>query len=583
MGKLYPFVLKLIPAKLSSRLLFVLCLLMTGLFVTPAQAQDLSNLTNLKPIQFSGTLDAGTILYTADGIADRRQPFSYLLNGDAALTIYGVAIPFAVSYTETQNSYSQPFNQFGISPTYKWITLHLGYQNVEFSPYTLAGHTILGAGIELNPGKLRFGFMYGRLNKATALDTLTGALAPYSFSRKAYAAKLGYGTARNFFEFSYLQAKDDSSSVPKSEIPAADYIAPASNTVFGYESKFSFGKHIFFENTGAISIYTTDINSTVKIDSLLKSPFLQKFASLLQLNGTSSYSTAVNSNLGYLGKNFGLKIEYQRIDPNFQSMGAYFLNSDLESWTFDPNFSLFKNKVRMSGSVGFQHDNLLKQKESTTHRFISAGSASIDITKSLAFEANYSNFSNNQQPSSVRFPDSLRIVETTQSITLMPRYTIIGPNAIQSIGLSFAINQLNDYNQIITSNSTTSRTVDTKQYFLTYFINFPKRNFGLFANINRTALTSPTFNSTYQGVTVGGNANLLKNKLQLSLNSSVTQGTVAAGKSYIITATGTVGYKIFKHQIIKTGLYFNNNQPDPGTVQPEYSEYRVEIHYLFNF
>jgi len=39
-----------------------------------------------------------------------------------------------------------------MSPYYKWITIHVGYRNINYSQFTLAGHTILGAGIELHPG-----------------------------------------------------------------------------------------------------------------------------------------------------------------------------------------------------------------------------------------------------------------------------------------------------------------------------------------------------------------------------------------------------------------------------------------------
>src|SRR5690606_23843773 len=146
------------------------------------------------------------IFYNATGISARREPFTYLLSGSPTVSLYGWSIPFSFTLSQDERSFRQPFNQFGMSPTYKWITLHAGYRNVTFSPYTLAGHTILGGGFEINPGKIRAGFMYGRLNRATVIDTATQSLVPYSFSRKGFAARLGYGTAENHFDLNFLHA-----------------------------------------------------------------------------------------------------------------------------------------------------------------------------------------------------------------------------------------------------------------------------------------------------------------------------------------------------------------------------------------
>ncbi|MGE8377958.1 MAG: hypothetical protein ACN6PN_06385, partial [Sphingobacterium sp.] len=189
--------------------IFVCCIGILG----RAQAQELSNITKEKPFRFDGNVELRGMFYHASGIADRMEPVNYLISGSPTISLYGWRIPFSFTLSKKQSSFQQPFNQFGLSPTYKWITLHAGYRNVTFSPYTLAGHTILGGGVELHPGKLRFGLMYGRLNRATVIDTASMSLVPYSFTRKGLAVKLGYGTSANFFDLNLLHAKDDSSSI----------------------------------------------------------------------------------------------------------------------------------------------------------------------------------------------------------------------------------------------------------------------------------------------------------------------------------------------------------------------------------
>jgi len=230
-------------------------------------AQDFSNVKGQKPFSMSGSMEGRGTMYRASGIADRRQPFSYLLNGSAAVSIYGLNIPFSISYSDVDRSFSQPFNQFGMSPTYKWITLHGGYRNIDYSPYTLGGHTMLGAGFELRPGKFRIGLMHGRLNRATAVDSTTQSLVPISFSRIGTAAKVGFGTDKSFIEFSALRAKDDSASLDRRMIRSEDFLSPASNYVMGYNFKLSFLKNFILESKGGASLYTRDINSILNFKS----------------------------------------------------------------------------------------------------------------------------------------------------------------------------------------------------------------------------------------------------------------------------------------------------------------------------
>jgi len=545
-------------------------------------AQDFSNVKGQKPFSMSGSMEGRGTMYRASGIADRRQPFSYLLNGAAAVSIYGLNIPFSISYSDVDRSFSQPFNQFGMSPTYKWITLHGGYRNIDYSPYTLGGHTMLGAGFELRPGKFRIGLMHGRLNRATAVDSTTQSLVPISFSRIGTAAKVGFGTDKSFIEFSALRAKDDSASLDRRMIRSEDFLSPASNYVMGYNFKLSFLKNFILESKGGASLYTRDINSILNFKSF-NNQIIQKAQNITGFNGTTEVYGALDAALSYRAKNFGLKTEYKRVEPDYKTMGAYFFNSDLESWTFGPSFSAFKNKLRFTGSAGIWRDNLLGQKRSTNKRFIGSANASVEFNKALALDVVFSNFSNDQTPNILRFPDSLRVVQTTYNLTATPRYMIVSPDLVQVFSLSGSMNKLNDYNQVITTNQTVNRSIDTKQYFFSYVVSLPKKGTSLYLNLTRTDLRSELINNTYQGVTLGGNSNLFKNKLQVGLNSSFIHSKGEQGNSMILNGSGNVAYKVTKKQVLKTVLFLTANKPPTGGRQNGYIEVRNELSYLVNF
>lgn len=562
----------------------LLLLLLIYALYSVASAQDLGNIANQKPFAISGAVQAQGVFYHATGVADRRQPWTYYLMGSPTLSFYGLSVPLSFTFSQAGSSYYQPFNQYGMSPTYKWVTLHVGYRDVSFSPYTLGGHTIFGAGFELHPGKLRFGLMYGKLNSATTIDTTTQALVPFSFSRKAYALKLGYGTDANFFEFSYLAAKDDSTTKPTGLRLDQDVVSPARNNVLGYSTQFTLFKNFIFESDGAVSLYTNDVNSPIQLEDG-DNQLLNRLRGAFGLNGTSAYYTAFSAAMGYQSKKYSLKVNYKRIDPDFQSMGAYYFNSDFENWTINPSANIINGKVRFTGSLGFQHDNIKNQKRATNHRIIGSANASVDFTKSFSVDVVYTNFSDNQKAQTVYFADSLKIVQTTQTLTLMPRYTIVKPDIIHMITGTFSINSLNDFNTYY-ANDAVSRNVKTTQIFGTYSVTFPKRMLSTYLNIGHTKLNGQGLDYNYSSATLGGSITVYKQRLTTGLNSTFTTTKDAAGNdSFTVNASGTVAYRVDKKQLLNFSFFLNNNKVKTSGLgaPPNFTETRGELGYTLNF
>ncbi len=104
------------------------------------QAQDLGQIGEGKALKVNGGISFSQLYNTAFGGDLTREPYSYYLNGNINFSIYGLSIPLSFNFSNEQFGYSQPFNQYGISPTYEWITLQAGYTSMSFSPYTLSGH-----------------------------------------------------------------------------------------------------------------------------------------------------------------------------------------------------------------------------------------------------------------------------------------------------------------------------------------------------------------------------------------------------------------------------------------------------------
>ena len=119
-------------------------------------------------------------------------PYAFYLNGSLNINLWGISMPFSFSLSNTQKSYTQPFNRFKLDPSYKWVHLLIGTNTLEMSKYTLSDHDFCGVGVELTPDKWNISAMYGRLNKAVEYDPLVANYQTVAFKRMGYAAKVGY-------------------------------------------------------------------------------------------------------------------------------------------------------------------------------------------------------------------------------------------------------------------------------------------------------------------------------------------------------------------------------------------------------
>src|ERR1035437_7616153 len=105
-------------------------------------------------------------------------------------------------------SYQQPFNQFSLNPSFKWIHLYLGYNSMTFSNYTLNGVRFFGGGVEVTPSaKWKFSAMSGRMQQRVLPGT-AGRILP-AYYRMGYGFKSEYTFKNGNVGLSTFYAKDD--------------------------------------------------------------------------------------------------------------------------------------------------------------------------------------------------------------------------------------------------------------------------------------------------------------------------------------------------------------------------------------
>lgn len=438
---------------------FILCLLLN---VVAVQAQDLEQLGQEPPVQFHGNGSIQFDWYNARGIDARQQPLTFILSGTPQLDIYGLELPFRLFASNHQRSIQQPFNQFGISPHYRWAKLHLGYNDLFFSPYTLANHRFRGLGVELNPGKLRVGLAYGRFRKPIAQEVINAVPDEDSyllddpipaFARKAGAVKLGFGTERSYIDLILLHGEDQAESVDSVDNLQ---LKPAENTVVGLSWSVGLGQHLTWTANVASSGFSRDLLSdTIMLEDFPAQNFLEQ---LLNPRESTNLTFASDSKLAYRNDNFSLGVQYKRIDPGYQTMGAYFFQTDLEQYNFQTNFALGSGQFSFNGLLGWQRDNLYDLRSSTGKRLISSANVNWNPGAQFGLTVNYTNFGITQDPTeSITLADTLLLRQVSNNLNIVPRFSWGNPSRQSVISLvagRFSLSDLREEAELLSDATT---------------------------------------------------------------------------------------------------------------------------------
>jgi hypothetical protein len=380
-----------------------------------------------------------------------------------------------------------------------------------------------------------------------------------------------------------LKAKDDPGSLAANKtIIDTLGITPASNTVAGYSLKFSiWKKRLSLESDGALSLYTNDINAPpIQEDAYDKD--IKKLTGIVPVTTSSELYSAIQAALRYRIRNFSVKLQYRRIDPGYQSMGAYFLNNDLENYTIAPAVSLFKSKLRFSGSIGIQRDDLTGNKRAHAKKTIGSANLSANISRRLGIDGSFSNYSVSQTIKTIRFADSLRLVESSRQFSITPRYTIAGASITHSILISANISQARELNPA--RNDSINGDINTYNYLLNYQVGLIEQHATVYISFNHTQLKGATLTDGNMGATIGGSKSWMKGKLNFSLSGGYLLSKRNEEKGKIITGSLQARYNFIGRHALHITAYYTNNSPDNVTpYYPKYTETRVEAGYGFSF
>lgn len=511
---------------------------------------DLEQVKDAPKVGIRGNLWTQTGIYRAQGIPARTNTFTWSMGGSAIASLGQWEMPFSFTLGQYGSQLSKPtFGQLGFSPTYKWAKLHLGHRNLHFSSYTLSGHTFLGAGVELNPKKFRFAAMAGRLRQVVRPQDNLANLLP-TYRRMGMGVKVGIGTADEYLDVIVFRAKDEEQSLLA---PQDSSLQPAENIVFGVNSRVKMTPHLTAHVDGGISMFNRNLNSA-KLPKEEVGPYDRWPDQLFPLRYSSRISFAGKAILTYQKEGFQLGLQYERIDPQYESMGTFFFLNDLENITLAPVFSMLKGKINVAGHLGVQRNNLLDNRSESTRRWI--GNAHITYqngSKPFGFAMNYSNFTIQQRDGRLELSDTIRLSLVTTSLNISPYWNWISESSTRSVTLA------GNYQELTDRNPFTREFTDMQSLFFTAMYHLTLNSSGWGVNLGGQYNTLAVFNldTDRYGLTGGVQRNFQEGKYQLSAGTSYNLTRIGSERDGLTISTNVnANWAVSKR--IQMSLYANH-------------------------
>jgi hypothetical protein len=486
------------------------CCTLLLLYSILSHGQEIGAAGGQKPFSLHGSITAGFDAYHSNEAYPTCDPFAWNIGGSLTPSFYGFSLPFSFVITQYSKSYASPFTMFGISPSYKWIRLHLGYRAMSFSPLIFDGTSFLGGGVELTPKGFYFGAFYGRLNKAISEDTTFGHVLEPQYARVGYGIKLGVGSPKNNASIMLFHAKDDSGSIHRI-YDSLTTILPQENSVVGTSFHFTFFRRLTFTGDLAASLLNRD-QSYQRIDSIgyYKIPHLvQKLA---PVNYSSVFSLAGQGQLVLLLDHYNFTAGYRRVQPDFKSLGVPYALDDIELISGSAGGSLDKGRLNLNLAVNNQHNDLEHMLSSRLRTRTGNLSVNSFIDQHFNLNLTLTGVQVYQQDGLQHLTDTSRMNQLMLAATVTPAITFADESLQQTVTGTLGYTKLTDHNPL-TSKQAGGSNVSSN---LNYNLFFQKQYWGVNAAVIYSQYTQA--DNQYQSVGINGgiNAQLLPSHVWLA-------------------------------------------------------------------
>ena len=548
-----------------------------------AQSIDIQSFKG-NPFKLSGGINVGSTFYQSQRNA--RQPFVYNLSGNLNFSIYNFSFPVSYTFTNLGGNlnYNIPFtfNRLSINPKYKWINAYAGDITLTFSPYTYAGHQFTGGAVELTPNSnLKISALAGQFLKATEDDGNPNSLP--AFERWGYGFKTDYAFSKYKLGVSTFFAADDETSV--------NFISPTRN-IFP-QKNLAIGILAEGQITKEIKAFIDVTNSTLVTDTRADGNYNRGFASkLFKANSSSQNFYALKTGFDVKIQKSSLGISYEKVDPNYKTLGAFFFSNDLENIMANISRPFWKDKISMTLNLGFQRDNLNKEKDQTSTRVVSTLAASVKITDKLTVNSNFSNQNSvtntnpdqfvdiNQQNPQLQAVQQLNYRQLSRSASFNSNYAFEKTKTAQkNMSGNYSFNQVaNEQGGLIRA----GQLSNFHNLNLTYGHQLLKSKWGFNASANTTINQIGKENTITIGPVVSASKKFLKEKLVTSFGTAVNKTSGNSKSALNFNVRANVAYKYLDNHNFSMALTQLVSKSKTQLNTNSLNEFTLNFNYAYN-
>ena len=535
--------------------------------VSAQNVEEILEFRKKKPLKISGSISANATQFNSTP-KQSRQSFTYQLSGSINMSLYEL---FHIPITFNLNNYGAKFsypslpNRLSLHPSYKWIRAHIGDVSMSFSPYTLNGHQFTGVGIELSPARWRASAMGGRLLRKVDIDASNPAIRP-NYERWGYGVKAGYDGEKFSVGGTIFTARDKQRDISFDADALGIY--PKGNIAIGVEGSLNVIKDLKLSLEYGLSIMQRDLRTKER-----------------------NHYHAFKGDLTYslLGNTIG--VGYERISPDYETLGAYYFNNDYENVTINYSRNFFKDRLSLALSGGVQRDDLAGQKQEGNKRFV--GSANINFTPNDRFTASISissyqahrNIKSSFDYINERTPyenlDTLRFTQLNNSIDM---------------NLNWRLRNSETQSHTLSANASYQEAADKQGRYImpgnltrfmnlgaNYGIDFTPLDFSVTAEINASNNYASRKNVLTIGPALTCSKHLFKKALTTGLTLSFNQTQEAGRKlATIYNARWHASYRFLKRHGLNASIAYQHRSLSEATLTNS-SSLTSQISYSYSF
>jgi len=421
------------------------------------------------------------------------------------------------------------------------------------------------------------------LLKAVLPDSTNDSNIP-TFARMGYGFKASYGSSSDNIGLVIFKASDDETSL--GNLPDSLELFPEDNVVISIDGSKTIVKDLVFSAEWATSAVSRN-----KLSETYESENRNILSYLHTQRLTTSYFNAYKMALSYKIGSYAVGAGYERIDPGYRTLGAYYFNNDLENITVNAATSILKGKVSLSTNVGVQRDNLDNTKISAMNRFTGSGNVGYTPSNRLNMSASYSNFrtftnirsqfTDINQLTPYDNIDTLDFTQISQSTNMNANY-VLSSSETKRQNLSFNAS----YQQASDEQGGVEQSSGSQFYTLNgaYSMNIVPRNMSVTVAFNYNNNKAGDLNSTTTGPTLAVNRTFLDKKLRSSASVSLNNAyTASLLTNRIINGRVSGSYSVEKKHNFTLSLVAINRETLREGASEAFTELTGTFGYSYRF